>query len=733
MKLAVIASVVGFAQVASPARADVVFEEYGFGEVRQDAHQLVDASCELDVELHGTVATVELREKITNPGAGPLAARLDFALPRGAVVTGASLRGDVATAVPAGFSTEIVDNYDVLAADPLTLTSLGGDRYRALMQPIGAGHDAQLAVRWSSIAEVRDGALRLAFPRRASSAKLADCKGTIRATPGPGAAIGKIRVNGADTRGSFVLAGSDVTIAVDLVFSRPEPVVWTQSQDLGNGFTATLVTAIAPPIRSTAIPAHRALFVVDGSRSMALVGPHNVARVIHAIGAALPANTQIDAIVYDRKAARVLGDWRPSTADNLAAIETAVKTHVGTNGSDVAAAFALAHTAIADGARGSTMVIAITDGVLGQVGDTALSHALDAKTSTVDVHAIVLDPASTRSPGATALRNPVNLYGGTYVEVPVDELDDALTGVGAWLRPSWLELQIEGTRVAMPSELRTGSGVTVVAIDPGPAHAVVLAGHGETPIRVAARPGPSVPVAALALPLTNDASFAADGEATKNSADARRVAIVKHPGVSAEHALVVLASSGRIAKSRHDMVAGGGRYVRVADITDPAFDDVAATGPAPLPTATAIERSTLERLFRDQLQPRAYACYQRALGRTPKLAGTVYYDFELGRGEVTQVTVTGIGDPTFLACLVDAGYQLSPPLPDFTVNADDQTIARYPLTFNTREDRAVIVLGDADSSSPLDIDAIKAGVPTIKHPHLKVDTSTPLGGLKPHP
>ncbi|HEV7555867.1 MAG TPA: hypothetical protein VGO00_10450, partial [Kofleriaceae bacterium] len=144
MKLAVIACVVGF---AGTARAEVVFEEYGFGEVRHDAHQLDDAACDLDVELHGTVVTVELREKITNPGVGALAARLDFALPRGAVLTGAALRGDVATAVPAGFSTEIVDNYDVLAADPVTITSLGGDRYRALFQPIGAGREATLAVR----------------------------------------------------------------------------------------------------------------------------------------------------------------------------------------------------------------------------------------------------------------------------------------------------------------------------------------------------------------------------------------------------------------------------------------------------------------------------------------------------------------------------------------------------------------------------------------------------------
>ena len=44
--------------------------------------------------------------------------------------------------------------------------------------------------------------------------------------------------------------------------------------------------------------------------------------------------------------------------------------------------------------------------------------------------------------------------------------------------------------------------------------------------------------------------------------------------------------------------------------------------------------------------------------------------------------------------------------------ADDQTVAHYPLSFNTRDDRPVIVLGDADSTSPIDIDNLKGGIPT---------------------
>lgn len=706
------------------AHAETVFEEYGPGEPRREARQLVDAACELDVQLRGTVATVEMRDKLVNPGPSALAARLDYKLPRGAVVIGAAFRGDAAVSVPAKITSELVDSYDVLAADPVVLTSVGDDRYRALIQPIGANHDGVLALKYQMIAEVRDGAMRLRFPARTGgTSKIAACKATIRATPGPGASIGKIRVNGAASTGSFSVDGSDLLVAIDLEFAGKQPVVWTQSEPAGDGMTATLVTAIAPPMRSTASPAHRALFVIDGSRSMALVGPGNVARVVQAIAAALPANTQIDAIIYDRKASRVLGDWTAITPSSLKTIDTAILTHVGTNGSDVSGAFALAHTALADGARGSSMVIAITDGVLGQLPDTALSKALDAKTSTLDVHAIVLDPATTQSPGSAALRNPVNLYGGTYVELAVDDLDDALGGVAAWLRPSWLELAITGGTVTMPSELRTGSGVTSIAFHRGAIPAYVLTGHGESPIRIAARPGPSSPVATLALARMPGADFGDDERA-------RDRIVAGHTTVDEDHAMVVLASTGRIAKSRHDMIKGGGRYTRVVDLADPKLDAGSLATASTPPTATSIERTTLERLFRDQLQPRAYMCYQRALSRNHNLNGTIFYDLQLGRGEVTQVVVTGVGDDPFRACLVDAGYQLTPPLPDFAVNADDQTVAHYPLTFNLRDDHPVIVLGDADSTSPIDIDAVQAGVASPRHRPLKVDTSTPLGGLK---
>jgi hypothetical protein len=194
----------------------------------------------------------------------------------------------------------------------------------------------------------------------------------------------------------------------------------------------------------------------------------------------------------------------------------------------------------------------------------------------------------------------------------------------------------------------------------------------------------------------------------------------------------VLAQTGRVAASRRAMVKGGGPYARSAAVRDP---DVpvpgVAAGAATVASPSAIARITLERLFRDQLAPRAYACYERALGLAPNLGGTVFFELRLGRGEISHAALTGLGNAQFDTCLLDAAYALQPPPPDFSVNADDQTVAKYPLTFNVRGERPIILPGDADSSSPIDIDAVQGGVPTGKRGPVHVETSTPLGTLRP--
>ena len=219
----------------------------------------------------------------------------------------------------------------------------------------------------------------------------------------------------------------------------------------------------------------------------------------------------------------------------------------------------------------------------------------------------------------------------------------------------------------------------------------------------------------------------ARARADRARAKARRL----HPAADDAHAFAVLASTGKVALDRRAMVKGGGPYGRIVALVDQVLPPEPVVAKA-APVASAIARDTLDRLFRDQLQPRAYVCYQRALGLHPQLVGTAYFEIRLGRGEISEVQLTGVGDAKLDACLLDAAYSLQPPLPDFDINADDQTIARYPLTFNLHAEKPMVVLGDADSESPLDIDAIEGGVPTktVRRP-VKVDTSTPLGKMRP--
>jgi hypothetical protein len=204
---------------------------------------------------------------------------------------------------------------------------------------------------------------------------------------------------------------------------------------------------------------------------------------------------------------------------------------------------------------------------------------------------------------------------------------------------------------------------------------------------------------------------------------------VRHPAVDDSRSLAVVSLAGRVARDRRSMIAGGGPYTRTAAVADPTWPVVQASMVATA-APSAIDKLTLERMFRDSLQPAASVCYQRALGRAPALAGTVTFDLHVSRGEVTSAALAGLGDKDFDACLTDAAYALRPPMPDLAVNSDDETLVHYPLTFGVRADKPIVVAGDADSSQPIDIDAIRGGVPGSPR-KIRVDTRTPLSGI-PH-
>jgi hypothetical protein len=276
----------------------------------------------------------------------------------------------------------------------------------------------------------------------------------------------------------------------------------------------------------------------------------------------------------------------------------------------------------------------------------------------------------------------------------------------------------------LPDQLRAGEGATIVEAVKN-VETVKLTARGDKHVTVKAVKGPKAQLAQLALAAAGD-----DDESARARLRERYVAVDEH------HPLVVLSSTGTVAANRRAMVIGGGPYTRMVDAPDPKFPTYADKMSAPIVIGgSAIDRNTVTLLLKQYLQPAAFVCYQRALAKDSSVAGTAKFTLEIGRGELTRASVVGVGNSTFDACLLDAAYQVTPPLPNPDFNTDDRSVVNYPLTFTMREQKPFVVAGDADSSSPLDIDKIEGGVPVSarRGPIKAGDTSTPLGGLRPTP
>ncbi len=717
MKLAACAAVVAMPWLA---HAEASLVEHS-GEIRERPSQYVtEVACDMSVDVRGAVAVVEVRQRFLNGGPIPLGAIHRYELPRGGAVTGFAVTtaGKRVAAVPveADPPTTTVEDPEVLGADPALLEWDDGQLILTL-QPIPVGREWTTTTTYATTVDVRPSGLRLELPDRGA---MGACRGSIRATPGPGATVAAIRVDG-HVADRFSLGARDVTIDVALLVRSTRPVVWTQSQRLPDGRSATQLTVLTPT-QPTTWP-RRVVLAIDGSRSMELVGRPVVDRVIRSVASALPSATPIEAIAFDRVATRI-GAFTPST---ISALEAALAKRTARNGSGLDSALRLAHaTIVAD--KTPTLLVIVTDGVLGPRTDQ-LSAALNASPGSVDVLALVLEPRGSTTSNASSLRRLVSTYGGSVVELAADELDARLAAARDWLSPSWVDLAIEGFDI--PFTAQAGGGFTRREIHASSPANLALTIGGRDSIR--ARTGPVAPVAALALHGTTSALFTTMADPDDaHVAAAQRLharAIAAYPSVTEGISFAVPSPHGRIARSRRDMLAGGGTYERVVELEDPPREPRIHVGVATAPAPSAVVRESLERLFVQQLRPQARACYQRALTRDPKLAGTVVFELTLGRGEIGDVQLSGLQSPAFEACLLDAAYALSLSFPDLSINADDRTTARYPVTFLLDStERPTVVLGDADSSEPIDIDAMDRG-----RKRIKVDATTPLGGMRPSP
>ncbi|HET9988319.1 MAG TPA: vWA domain-containing protein, partial [Kofleriaceae bacterium] len=370
--------------VSSVAGANPMLYEWNAATPRRPAEQLRLGACAIDAMFHGAIVEFELRQKIANPTASELASAFELGLVPGASLIGVTVdytalpSGSAASpgqarlvdkatsvGVPVNPPTELRDSPDVIGGDPAIAISLGS-RYRVIMKPLESEREVTLALRWTQVADIHDGALHARLLGRPDGVS---CVVTTKVEPGPGAT--------AKTPPVFTMSTDDAVISVPLALAGKAPIAWLATTDLGGGKVARALTMLAPALRTDSGP-HRALFVIDTSRSMELIGRNNVRRLVAAVASALPQGSEIEAVLFDRSAERVLNAWAPNDAKALAAIDQALAHHAAANGSDLGAAFALAHTALAapNGPRNQAIVIAISDGVFGQSSPEALAKQL---------------------------------------------------------------------------------------------------------------------------------------------------------------------------------------------------------------------------------------------------------------------------------------------------------------------------------------------------------------------
>ncbi|HEY0253330.1 MAG TPA: hypothetical protein VGC41_17470, partial [Kofleriaceae bacterium] len=386
------------------------------------------------------------------------------------------------------------------------------------------------------------------------------------------------------------------------------------------------------------------------------------------------------------------------------------------NGSDLEAAFAATKQVLAaPGApRGQAMVVVISDGSFGGASRDRLIAALGGTTESIDVHALILEPHGMTAPDGEALRAITGRYGGSYAETPVDDLEAALNGIASWLRPEWQALDAPGW--TLPTELRAGTGITQLSIG------------RETKLALSARADRKVTItgATFAAPIA-ELVLASPGIDDSSLDPPRKLkAANRHPYVDfVAHDLAVLPAKGTVAMHRKQMITDGGPYTRLVAYDDPDLTITPTPKQKPTTGGSSLDATIIKRLLNDQLQPKAYSCYARSLGRLTTLAGTAQFTLEIGRGEIIHAELAGdLTNADFTQCLLDAAYGLGPPMPTPGYNVDDRVIVTYPLTFKLRDNKPEVTGSDATQTP---------SVPAIESPGRvdAGDTATPLGGLKP--
>src|SRR3569623_1999055 len=146
------------------AAADPKLYEWNAATPRRPAAQLHLGACTIAVTFHGAIGEFELRQTISNPTAAELASAFELGLPQGTKLIGVAVGKDTSVGVPVSPPVQLAGSTDILGGDPAIAMRIGSDDrdldlYRVIMKPLASEREITLALRWTQVADIRDGAL----------------------------------------------------------------------------------------------------------------------------------------------------------------------------------------------------------------------------------------------------------------------------------------------------------------------------------------------------------------------------------------------------------------------------------------------------------------------------------------------------------------------------------------------------------------------------------------------
>jgi hypothetical protein len=762
------------ALLAWPAAAHAAPDTFADLRTAEGVPDVAEEAFALSVKLDGPVAEVSAKQTLRNRGKEDHEVIYRFPLAADAAVTGLSVKmygGKVAEGIVVDAAAAIEplpDPANIEGAPDVALlreilTTQGHTVYELRVYPVPAGKSIEVTTTWIAPLRYDGGRLSLRVPSRGGAANLAVPQVSLSVNAPPGArGLGEVAGGGKvlasevkSGKGSWRFAAppeDDLVIEVAPRFGgSSQPVVSAATHTLADGHGLIALSVLVPPPTAAEIPHYdRVVFFVDTSRSMSDSGARAARTVVQSVLGSLPAETRVEAVLFDRKARRVFGGWGANDRDGRKKVDQAIADAPQDNGSDLGAALALARPILGErsrdelalqkktGVRPNTLVVIVSDGIapLALTGDRAvdrygvdlLEHAFIVSVTLFPEGGVA--PAVDEAPaGVLATR----AGGRSVVMRDVDAPQEGARLAAELAQPAPLRALSLDSGVAviddlgLPGELAPGQGVVVMAATVGelPKKLVLKGRLGGEQVAIAVRAAPAGLARALAplwlrrsgpdgMVSLADRGLGADERDSPHGKEVAAKALHDYQKVaqgvrvvSPTTALVALSPVDGFSRDRAKFVEkwGPARFQRflppserlaglAPEAPPPPVDEEAVRAQTRAFVATGeLDEKIVKRLMQTYVVPQARACFQKALRVDPRAAGAIDLVVEMSRGEVTAVRIAASTFKTADVdlCVIDAAYGMQVPRVGLGDVRDVIVVARYPMTFKAKEDGAASV------------------------------------------